>query len=160
MGQLRERMAADIELRGLSKSTLECYLGAIRSFARYYMRSPAEMGIEEVRGYLLHLAQERKLAPSTIGCCAAALKFLSNVDVALGLSVEQAPGMLVYGLYAWTGLVATVLGTATFLVSLPFSAAGGNVGEAAEHLVMKPAKATFVRCLGCKNQRRYQDPDE
>ena len=58
------------------------------------------------------------------------------------------------------GLVATVLGTATFLVSLPFSAAGGNVGEAAEHLVMKPAKATFVRCLGCKNQRRYQDPDE
>ncbi len=47
------------------------------------------------------------------------------------------------------GLVATVLGSAAFVVSLPFSLAGGNVGQAAETLVVGPAKTTFVRCLGC-----------
>ncbi len=46
-------------------------------------------------------------------------------------------------------LGATVLGTGVFLVSLPFSALGGNVDEAGETLVAGPAKATFVRCLGC-----------
>lgn len=45
----------------------------------------------------------------------------------------------------------TVVGSALWLVSLPFSAAGGNVKEAADTLVLKPAKTTFVRCLGCTN---------
>ena len=57
------------------------------------------------------------------------------------------------------GLVATVLGTATFVVSLPFSALGGNVGEAADALVVGPGKATFVRCLGCRTSGRYQSAD-
>ena len=43
----------------------------------------------------------------------------------------------------------TVLGTAVYIVSLPFSALGGNMDEAGETLVIGPAKATFVRCLGC-----------
>ena len=47
------------------------------------------------------------------------------------------------------GLVFTVIGAATFLVTLPFSALGGNVKEAGEVLVVSPAEATFVRCLGC-----------
>lgn len=47
--------------------------------------------------------------------------------------------------------VGTVLGTGVFVVSLPFSALGGNVGEAADTLVVTPFKATFVRCLGCSN---------
>ncbi len=48
------------------------------------------------------------------------------------------------------GAAMTVLGTAAFVVSLPFSALGGNIDEAAEQLVIGPAKATFVRCLGCR----------
>ena len=45
--------------------------------------------------------------------------------------------------------VGTILGTGVFVVSLPFSALGGNVGEAADTLVKTPFKATFIRCLGC-----------
>lgn len=45
-------------------------------------------------------------------------------------------------------LVGTVVGAATFLVSLPFSALGGNVGESAETLVLEPAQYTFLRPLG------------
>ena len=47
------------------------------------------------------------------------------------------------------GMVITVVGTAAFVVTLPFSAAGGNVKESARVLVVAPAKETFVRCLGC-----------
>lgn len=46
-------------------------------------------------------------------------------------------------------LVMTVVGTATYLVSLPFSLAGGNAGSAGKTLVIDPATATFMRCLGC-----------
>jgi len=44
--------------------------------------------------------------------------------------------------------IATVLGTAVFIVSLPLSAAGGNAQQAFEKLVKEPAKHTFVRPLG------------
>ena len=47
------------------------------------------------------------------------------------------------------GLVFTVVGAAVYLVTLPFSLAGGNAGEAGKALVVGPAEATFVRCLGC-----------
>ena len=52
------------------------------------------------------------------------------------------------------GLALTTLGAAAFVVSLPFSALGGNVKGAADALVIDPAKATFVRCLGCKTTGR------
>ena len=46
-------------------------------------------------------------------------------------------------------LAITALGTGLFLVTLPFSALGGNVKEAANTMVIGPGKSTFVRCLGC-----------
>ena len=49
------------------------------------------------------------------------------------------------------GLAATVIGTAFFVVSLPFSALGGNTGEAAKKLVVEPAKYTFSRPLGAED---------
>ncbi len=46
------------------------------------------------------------------------------------------------------GIVATIGGFCIFVVSVPFSALGGNVGEAWGTLVEWPAKWTFVRPLG------------
>ncbi len=43
----------------------------------------------------------------------------------------------------------TALGAGLFLVTLPFSALGGNVKESANTLVLGPGKSTFVRCMGC-----------
>jgi len=53
-------------------------------------------------------------------------------------------------------LVTTLLGAGVFLVSSPFSALGGNVGEAWEVLVEGPFETTFVRCLGCTMNGRKQ----
>ncbi len=46
------------------------------------------------------------------------------------------------------GLVATVVGAAVYVVSLPFSLAGGNAQQAGQKLVYEPAQFTFVRPLG------------
>ena len=46
------------------------------------------------------------------------------------------------------GLAATVLGTATFIVTLPFSLPTRSADDAAKALVVKPAKYTFARPLG------------
>ncbi len=80
---------------------------------------------------------------------------ISHVSAAAepGVVVEEDPSML-----AMTSdlifvrpfmLVTTALGSAVWLVSSPFSFAGGNAMQAADTLVVGPAKATFVRCLGC-----------
>jgi len=44
---------------------------------------------------------------------------------------------------------ATVIGSAIFIVSSPFSALGGNFKEAADTLVATPFRSAFMRCLGC-----------
>ena len=49
------------------------------------------------------------------------------------------------------GLVMTVGGVAVWLVSLPFTLLAGHASEAAESLMLGPAEATFMRCLGCRN---------
>ena len=46
------------------------------------------------------------------------------------------------------GVIATAVGAITFVLSLPFSALGGNVDIAGEKLVKKPARYTFKRPLG------------
>jgi len=47
-----------------------------------------------------------------------------------------------------TGFLASLGGTAVFIISLPLSAIGDNVDEAFENLVVKPTKYTFDRPLG------------
>jgi hypothetical protein len=46
------------------------------------------------------------------------------------------------------GLAATVLGTAAFVLTLPFSLPTRSSGKAAKALIVRPAKYTFTRPLG------------
>ena len=45
-------------------------------------------------------------------------------------------------------LVATVIGSAVFVVALPVAAISKSVKKTANTLVVKPASATFIRPLG------------
>lgn len=76
MGELKERMKGDLELRCYSKETAENYLQYSKRFAKHYGISPAKMGEAEVRAYLLHLQREKKAGPATLKGNVAALKFL------------------------------------------------------------------------------------
>lgn len=57
------------------------------------------------------------------------------------------------------GLVATVIGAAAWVVSLPFSLPSGSADEAAQALIADPARYTFKRPLGelpdCRNQDSF-----
>ena len=46
------------------------------------------------------------------------------------------------------GVLATLLGTVVFVVTLPFSIPTKSVDKAAQKLIVDPAKYTFVRPLG------------
>lgn len=46
------------------------------------------------------------------------------------------------------GIATVILGFGCFLISTPFSALGGNTGEAWDTMVVKPARFTFKRPLG------------
>jgi site-specific recombinase XerD len=74
-------MAEDLKLRRYKPSTCENYLYCARAFVAYHRRSPRQMGIEEVRAFLLHLSEERKVKPATQHQHVAALKFLYAVTL-------------------------------------------------------------------------------
>lgn len=57
------------------------------------------------------------------------------------------------------GVAFTAVGTVLYLVTLPFSAAGGNAGKAGKALVVDPFVATFIRCLGCTQPGYHHEPD-
>ncbi len=75
MGQLKTRMADDLRLAGFRPSTQATYLRYVERFFEFAERVPAKTGEEEVRTYLLHLLDDRKLSASTQKGNIAALKF-------------------------------------------------------------------------------------
>jgi hypothetical protein len=46
------------------------------------------------------------------------------------------------------GIIGMAIGAAVYVVSLPFAWLGDNMDEAADELIVKPAKYTFSRPLG------------
>jgi integrase/recombinase XerD len=76
MTPLRKRMFDELQLRNYADFTIERYLDAVQKFAEFFGKSPQKLGSEQVRKFLLHLIQKRKLAPSTVQIHRAALKFL------------------------------------------------------------------------------------
>ncbi|HOG18610.1 MAG: hypothetical protein A4E73_03965 [Syntrophaceae bacterium PtaU1.Bin231] len=55
------------------------------------------------------------------------------------------------------GIAAIVLGTALFIVSMPFAIPSGSVGKAGQMLVAEPFRYTFCRPLGDFDDRQGGD---
>ena len=81
MTPLRQRMIDDMRVRNLAPLTQSCYLQQVSLFARYFHKSPEELGPEDIRRYQVYLTNERKLAPVSIGTAVAALRFLYKVSL-------------------------------------------------------------------------------
>lgn len=71
MTQLRQRMSADMQLRGLAPKTQKAYLRAVRQLATHFNKSPDQIIEEELRDYFLFLKNEKKASRSacTIALC-------------------------------------------------------------------------------------------
>jgi integrase len=81
MGHIRDRMAADLVLAGLTEATRKRYIHCARRFVKWVGRSPHQVGETEVRSYLLYLVQDRKIAGGTYLPILGALKFLFGVTL-------------------------------------------------------------------------------
>ncbi len=81
MTPLRQRMLEDMGIRNFAENTQLSYVQQVSAFARYFDRSPEELGPEQIRVYQSHLVQTRRLAPSSVGTATAALRFLYRVTL-------------------------------------------------------------------------------
>lgn len=79
MTTLREKMKDAMILRGFSIGTQKKYLYEVIKLNDYYQRSPAKLSQEEIKGYLLYLVSERKLAASTYNVSVHSLRFFYDM---------------------------------------------------------------------------------
>ena len=54
-----------MKLRNFSETTIHTYTRIVENFAVFFHCSPDKLGPEEIREYLLHAIEEKKLAWST-----------------------------------------------------------------------------------------------
>ena len=68
-------MLEDMQLRGFSARTQECYVAAVRQLAEHFHRSPDHLTEEDLRQYFLYLANEKKVARATATIALGGIRF-------------------------------------------------------------------------------------
>jgi site-specific recombinase XerD len=76
MGTLRDQMQADLHLKGITPRTQKDYLREVSNLAKYFNKSPEELGEKEVKEYLVHLLKDRKISGGTYKYYVSGIKFL------------------------------------------------------------------------------------
>lgn len=99
MGIFRDAMDQAMALRGLAPKTRSVYLSWVRRLVQFCRVIPDQLTTEQVRAYLLHLTQERKLSFSTFNQALNALRFffievLKRPFVLEGLHYQKPPRRL------------------------------------------------------------------
>ena len=75
MTKLRERMLQDMQLRGFSDRTHECYIRSVRQLAQYHNKSPDQISEEELRNYFLYVKNVKKWKRATVTIALCGIKF-------------------------------------------------------------------------------------
>jgi site-specific recombinase XerD len=89
MGKLRDQMLLDLQLSGAKPSTQRTYLREAENLAKYFHKSPEQLGEEELKEYLLYLMRERHLSEGTFRFYVAGLKFLYRTTLKREWAVEK-----------------------------------------------------------------------
>ena len=74
MTTLRQQFIRELVIRGTSPRTQESYVAAVYGLAKHYHKAPDQLGDEQIKNYMFYLAQERKLAPSSLNVTICALR--------------------------------------------------------------------------------------
>jgi site-specific recombinase XerD len=89
MTSLRQRMIEDMRVRNLALNTQRSYVEQVSRFARHFHKSPEQLGPEEIRAYQVFLANERKLAPSSVVIAVSALRFVYKISLKKNWNFEE-----------------------------------------------------------------------
>jgi integrase/recombinase XerD len=84
-------MLEELERRNYSPSTTLAYLRAVEDFARYFKRSPDQLGPDHIRQYQAYLFRERKLAPNSVTQRLGGLRFFYIKTLKQSWSAELTP---------------------------------------------------------------------
>jgi integrase/recombinase XerD len=91
MSALRQRLIQDLQLRNRSAGTIRTYVSHVLGLARYYRQSPEQLDQDQVRGYLMHLMQERRVSFSHYNATVCALRFLYRITLGKDWPIERLP---------------------------------------------------------------------
>jgi site-specific recombinase XerD len=81
MGKLRDQMIEDLQLRDYARKTCKAYVDCARAFVAYHRRPPEQMGELQIRQFLMHLVETKKVGPATRKMHVAGIKFLYEVTL-------------------------------------------------------------------------------
>jgi len=79
MTPLRQRMTEDMRVRNFSPVTIKLYIDAVAKFAKFFHKSPALLGPDEVRTYQVYLIHEKKASWSAFNIAVSALRVSSAI---------------------------------------------------------------------------------
>jgi site-specific recombinase XerD len=82
-------MLEELQRRNLSPITTRIYLRAVEEFARYYKKSPDQLGPEQIREYQAYLFTDRKLGAIAVAQQVSALRFFFVRTLKRPLMAEQ-----------------------------------------------------------------------
>jgi len=82
-------MLVDLQLSGAKPNTQKNYLREVDNLAKYFNRSPEELGEDELKEYMLYLMKERHLSEGTFRFYVAALKFFYRTTLKREWMVEK-----------------------------------------------------------------------
>lgn len=91
MTELRQRYLQDLRLRNYAPKTLQTYVECVSLFARYFRRSPEELGPEHIREYQRFLVEEKKCSWSRFNQTVCALRFLYRNTLGRDWAITHIP---------------------------------------------------------------------
>lgn len=82
MTHLRKRMLEDMQLKGFSDKTQQCYIRSVRKLAEHFNKPPDQITEEELRAYFLYVknVKEWKRATVTIALCGIKFFFAQTLN--------------------------------------------------------------------------------
>jgi site-specific recombinase XerD len=91
MTHLRQRMLEDLRVRNYSRRTQAIYIGAVARFAAHFGQSPEQLTSEQIRTYLVHLVEVKRVSWSLFNQTACGLRFFYRVTLGRGDLVPEIP---------------------------------------------------------------------
>jgi len=79
----------DLQLSGAKPRTQDAYLREVENLAKYFNRSPVELGEAELKKYMLYMINERHLSEGTFRFYVAGLKFFYKTTLKREWPVEK-----------------------------------------------------------------------
>ena len=75
MTPLRSKMIRELKIRNYAPDTQRAYVSSVIQLAAFFKKSPDKLSNEDIKDYIHHLIENRRLAMSTIDQKSSGIRF-------------------------------------------------------------------------------------